>query len=91
MLKKERSRGSKRKPILKYIVEKDQKKDYAHNAMADEKMDGEDTKEKKELMVVKPNVVPHINNILANYSVQLAALKNGIIGGRKQVDVNQEK
>jgi hypothetical protein len=37
--------------------------------MADEKMDGEDTKEKKELMVVKPNVVPHINNILANYSV----------------------
>jgi len=46
-------------------------------------MDGGDAKEKKESMVVKSTAVPQINNILANYSVQLAAAKNGIIGGRK--------
>ena len=91
MLKKERARGGKRKPILKDDDEEDQKKDNAHNALADEKMDGGDVKEKKESMVVKSTAVPQINNILANYSVQLAAPKNGIIGGRKQDDGNQEE
>jgi hypothetical protein len=54
-------------------------------------MDGGDAKEKKESMVVKSTAVPQINNILTNYSVQLAAPKNGIIGGRKQDDGNQEE
>ena len=91
MLKKERARAGRRKPILKDDDEEDQKKDNANNALADEKMDGGDAKEKKESMIVKSTAVPQINNILANYSVQLAAPKNGIIGGRKQDDGNQEE
>ena len=52
-LKKERARAGRRKPILKDDDEEDQKKENANNALADEKLDGADAKEKKESMVVK--------------------------------------
>jgi hypothetical protein len=57
-LKKERARAGRRKPILKEDDEEDQKKDNTNNALADEKVDGADAKEKKESMVVKCTAVP---------------------------------
>lgn len=90
-LRKERPRpGGKRKPIEKDEDEEDAKKNDLNGLPGDEKAEGAEQKEKKENLVVKNQAIPQVNTILANYSVSLNAAKNGVMGGRKQEEGDEE-
>ena len=90
-LRKERPRpGGKRKPIEKDDDEEDTKKNELNGLQGEDKVEGGETKDKKETQVIRNTSVPQVSTILANYSVSLNAAKNGVMGGRKQEEGGEE-
>lgn len=69
-LPKERPRGGKRIAIVKDEEDEDAKKDTAA-AVIDEKADGADAKEGKQITIVKNTAVPQVMQLLANCSISL--------------------
>ena len=69
-LRKERPRGGKRIAIEKDEEEEDAKKDSAA-AVVDEKAEGADAKEGKQITVIRNQAVPQVMQILANCSISL--------------------
>ena len=68
-LRKERPRGGKRIAIEKDEEEEDAKKDQV--AAVDEKAEGGDAKEGKQITIIRNTAVPQVMQLLANCSISL--------------------